>query len=133
MRFIWGLAAALASVVLVHAPGAEAQYSDKKIKIGILDDFSGPYCLDNCMGPVVATQMAVDEFGGKINGMPIEIIHGDHQDKPDVGVRIAERWYDTEQVDAIVDVVFSAWPWRCRRWRDSATRSCFTARPAPMP
>jgi branched-chain amino acid transport system substrate-binding protein len=59
------------------------------------------------MGPVVATQMAVDEFGGKINGVPIEVIHGDHQDKPDVGVRIAERWYDTEQVDAILDVVYS--------------------------
>jgi branched-chain amino acid transport system substrate-binding protein len=107
MRITWGLAAALASVVVVHAPGAKAQYSDNKIKIGILDDFSGPYCLDNCMGPVVATQMAVDEFGGKINGVPIEVIHCDHQDKPDVGVRIAERWYDTEQVDVIADVVFS--------------------------
>ncbi len=59
------------------------------------------------MGPVVATQMSVYEFGGTINGVPIEIIHGDHQDKPDIGVRVAERWYDTEQVDAIVDVVFS--------------------------
>ncbi|HUK61420.1 MAG TPA: ABC transporter substrate-binding protein [Stellaceae bacterium] len=107
MRFTWGLAAALAGLVLMQAPAANAQYSDNKIKLGILDDFSGPYCLDNCMGPVVATQMAVDEFGGKINGVPIEVIHGDHQDKPDVGVRIAERWYDTEQVDAILDVVYS--------------------------
>jgi branched-chain amino acid transport system substrate-binding protein len=107
MRFTWGFAAALACAVLIEAPGANAQYSDNKIKLGILDDFSGPYCLDNCMGPVNAVQMAVDEFGGKINGVPIEVIHGDHQDKPDVGVRIAERWYDTEQVDVILDVVFS--------------------------
>ncbi|HUB97268.1 MAG TPA: ABC transporter substrate-binding protein [Stellaceae bacterium] len=108
MRITWSLAAALAaSVACTWAPAAWAQYSDNKIKLGILDDFSGPYCLDNCMGPVVATQMAVDEFGGKINGVPIEVIHGDHQDKPDVGVRIAERWYDTEQVDVILDVVYS--------------------------
>jgi branched-chain amino acid transport system substrate-binding protein len=107
MRLRWGFAAALACAVLVQAPGAQAQYSDNKIKLAILDDFSGPYCLDNCMGPVNAVQMAVDEFGGKINGVPIEVIHGDHQDKPDVGVRIAERWYDTEQVDVILDVVFS--------------------------
>ena len=52
-------------------------------------------------------QMAVDEFGGKINGVPIEVIHGDHQDKPDVGVALARRWYDTEQVDVILDVVYS--------------------------
>ena len=49
------------------------------------------------MAPVVATQIAVDEFGGKINGVPIVVIHGDHQDKPDVGVSIARRWYDTKR------------------------------------
>jgi branched-chain amino acid transport system substrate-binding protein len=89
------------------AQGAHAQYSDGKIKLGILDDFSGPYCVDNCMAPIVSVQIAVDEFGGKINGVPIEVIHGDHQDKPDVGVALARRWYDTEQVDVILDVVYS--------------------------
>ncbi len=110
MRFSWSLtagAALAAVVVLCGAPGAQAQYSDNKIKLGILDDFSGPYCTDNCMSPVNAVQIAVDEFGGKINGVQIEVIHGDHQDKPDVGVALAERWYDTEQVDAILDVVYS--------------------------
>jgi branched-chain amino acid transport system substrate-binding protein len=105
MRKILGLAALAVAVALSGA--AHAQYSDGKIKLGILDDFSGPYCVDNCMGPVTAVQMAVDEFGGKINGVPIEVIHGDHQDKPDIGVAIAERWYDTEQVDTILDVVYS--------------------------
>jgi branched-chain amino acid transport system substrate-binding protein len=106
MRLSLGLAAAAALTVLTGA--AQAQYSDNKIKLGVLDDFSGPYCVDNCMGPVVAVQMAIDEFGGKINGVPIELIHGDHQDKPDTGVSLARRWYDTEQVDAILDVVYSA-------------------------
>jgi branched-chain amino acid transport system substrate-binding protein len=105
MRVSLGVAFAAGLIVLSGA--AQAQYSDNKIKLGILDDFSGPYCVDNCMGPVVAVQIAVDEFGGKINGVPIEVIHGDHQDKPDVGVSLAERWYDTEQVDAILDVVYS--------------------------
>ena len=98
--------AALAMMML--AGGAEAQYSDGKIKLGVLDDFSGQYCNGNCMGPVVATQIAVDEFGGKINGVPIEVIHGDHQNKPDIGVSLAQRWYDTDQVDAILDVVNSS-------------------------
>jgi branched-chain amino acid transport system substrate-binding protein len=105
MRLSWSFAAAAALAIV--AQSAHAQYSDNKIKLGILDDFSGPYCADNCMGPINAVQIAVDEFGGKINGVPIEVIHGDHQDKPDVGVALAERWYDTEQVDAILDVVYS--------------------------
>ena len=105
MKKILGMAAFAAAIALSGA--AQAQYSDNMIKLGILDDFSGPYCVDNCMAPVVATQIAVDEFGGKINGVPIVVIHGDHQDKPDVGVSIARRWYDTENVDVILDVVYS--------------------------
>jgi branched-chain amino acid transport system substrate-binding protein len=106
MRLSLGIAAVAA--VMMLAVSAHAQFSDNKIKLGVLDDFSGQYCNGNCMGPVVATQIAVDEFGGKIDGVPIEIIHGDHQNKPDIGVSLARRWYDTEQVDAILDVVNSA-------------------------
>ncbi|HEY5210684.1 MAG TPA: ABC transporter substrate-binding protein [Stellaceae bacterium] len=106
MRIKTMLLAAMALCAI--GASAQAQYSDNKIKLGILDDFSGPYCVDNCMGPVNAVQIAVDEFGGKINGVPIEVIHGDHQDKPDIGSSLAKRWYDTEQVDVILDVVNSA-------------------------
>ena len=52
--------------------------------------------------------MAVDDFGGKVLGKPISVIVGDHQLKPDIGSGIARRWYDTEQVDLIVDVPVSA-------------------------
>ena len=117
MRFTWCLAAALASFALLLAPGAKAQYSDNKIKIGILDDFSGPYCVDNCMGPVVATQMAVDEFGGKINGVPIEVIHGDHQDKPDVGVSIANGGTTPSRSTSSSTSSIRASRSRCRKWR----------------
>jgi branched-chain amino acid transport system substrate-binding protein len=60
------------------------------------------------MGPVKAVKLAVEDFGGKIGDVPIEVVYADHQNKPDVGVSIANKWYDTEQVDVIVDVVNSA-------------------------
>ena len=101
-------ACAVAAAALLLAGQAQAQFSDGRIKIGILDDFSGQYCVDNCMGPVNAVQIAVDEFGGKIGSTPIEVIHGDHQNKPDVGVSLADKWYDVDHVDVIVDVVNSA-------------------------
>ena len=52
--------------------------------------------------------MAVEDFGGTVLGRPIEMIFADHQNKPDVGSAIAARWYDTEGVDAIVDVPVSS-------------------------
>jgi branched-chain amino acid transport system substrate-binding protein len=87
---------------------AQAQFSDNKIKIGVLDDFSGQYCVGDCMSPVKAVKLAIDDFDGKIGNVPIEVIYADHQNKPDIGVSIANKWYDTEQVDVIVDVVNSA-------------------------
>jgi branched-chain amino acid transport system substrate-binding protein len=87
---------------------AAAQISDQKIKIAVLDDFSGQYCTGNCMGPVTATRIAAAEFGGKIDGAPIEIIWGDHQNKPDVAVSLVDKWFDREQVDAIADITNSS-------------------------
>ncbi len=45
--------------------------------------------------------MAVDDFGGKVLGRPIEILSADHQTKPDVGAAIARRWYDVDGVKMI--------------------------------
>jgi branched-chain amino acid transport system substrate-binding protein len=98
----------LSAVGLVDVREAQAQFSDNKIKIGVLDDFSGQYCVGDCMGPVTGVKLAVEDFGGKIGNVPIEVVYADHQNKPDVGVSIANKWYDTEQVDVIVDVVNSA-------------------------
>jgi len=95
-------------LVAAAATGAQAQFTDGKIKIGVLDDFSGQFCQGNCMGPVNAVRIAAAEFGNKIDGVPIEIIWGDHQNKPDVGVALTNKWLDTEQVDVIVDVVNSS-------------------------
>jgi branched-chain amino acid transport system substrate-binding protein len=95
-------------VAPVRAPPALAQISDDVVKIGVLTDMNGPSSTADGQGSVTAAQMAVDDFGGKVLGKPISVVVGDHQIKPDIGVSIARRWYDTEQVDLIVDVPVSA-------------------------
>src|SRR3984893_17140701 len=99
--------AAFAAATLVPQPSL-AQISDDAVKIGVLTDRSGPASTPPGQGSVTAAQMAVDDFGGKVLGKPISVIVGDHQLKPDIGGAIARRWYDTEQVDLIVDVPVSA-------------------------
>jgi len=74
------------------------------IKIGVLNDQSGLYADLGGQGSVVAAKMAAEEFGGKVNGVPIEVIGADHQNKPDIGSGIATKWYDVDGVDVIVDV-----------------------------
>src|SRR6201985_3907323 len=97
-----------AIVGLLSPPAAFAQISDNTVKIGVLTDMNGPASTPTGQGSVTAAQMAVDDFGGKVLGKPISVIVGDHQLKPDIGAGIARRWYDTEQVDLIVDVPGSA-------------------------
>ena len=101
------LVGAVAALALMTGT-ANAQYSDNKIKIGVLTDLSGTYSDLAGQGSVVAAQMAIEDFGGKLNGMPIEIVSADHQNKADIASSIARKWYDTEQVDAIFDLVTTA-------------------------
>ena len=56
---------------------------------------------------MIAAQLAVDDFSAKL-GVPVEIVSADHQNKPDVGAAIARRWFDTENVDVIMDLPNSA-------------------------
>lgn len=97
-----------ACVAALMSQPALAQVSDDIVKIGVLTDMTGPSSSANGPGSAVAAQMAVDDFGGKVLGKPITVITGDTQNKPDIGVGIARRWYDTEQVDLILDVPVSA-------------------------
>ena len=107
MTKTWLALVAIGSAVLVPQTGW-AQMSNDTVKIGVLTDMNGPYADNTGVGTVLATQMAIDDFGGKINGKAIEIVSADHQNKPDVGASIARKWADTEGVDVIVDVVGSA-------------------------
>src|SRR3979411_1361736 len=96
------------AAAMLSSPVALAQVSDDVVKIGVLTDMNGPASTPTGQGSVTAAQMAVDDFGGKVLGKPITVIVGDHQLKADIGAAIARRWYDTEQVDLIVDVPVSA-------------------------
>jgi len=106
---IFGAAAAVSLIVAPHAAHSQAdKISDKIVKIGVLTDMSGPASDATGPGSLAAARMAVEDFGGKVLGVPIEVISADSQLKPDIGAGIARRWYDSEQVDLIVDVPVSA-------------------------
>jgi branched-chain amino acid transport system substrate-binding protein len=98
--------AALATAVGCGA--AQAQYSDGTIKIGVMNDMSGTYSDLSGQGSVIAARMAVEDFGAAANGMKVEIIGADHQNKPDVGSNVARTWLDVDKVDVIVDVPTSS-------------------------
>ena len=96
--------AAFVTVLSLAAEPAHAQISDGVVKIGVLNDESGPYAILAGPGSRVAALMAVEDFGAAAKGLKVEIVFADHQNKVDVGERIARRWYDAEKVDVIVDV-----------------------------
>ncbi|OWJ80332.1 ABC transporter substrate-binding protein [Haematobacter genomosp. 1] len=100
--------ALIAGSVAGPAAAQEAKISDGKVKIGVLNDQSGVYADTTGRTSYQAALVAVEEFGGTVLGMPIEVITADHQNKPDVASNIARQWYDTEQVDMITDLPNSA-------------------------
>jgi branched-chain amino acid transport system substrate-binding protein len=107
----------LAIAAALLASSAQAQISDNVVKIGVLTDLSSLYSDATGKGSVTAVQMAVEDFGGKVRGQPIEVISADHQNKPDVGSSIARDWYDSQHVDAIVDVPTSSNGTSTTSWR----------------
>ena len=78
------------------------------IRIGVLNDQSGLYSYLGGAGSVLAAQMAVDDFGGKVGDTPVEVLSGDHHNKPDIGSAVARQWLDVEHVDVIADVPTSS-------------------------
>src|SRR5246500_3071494 len=101
MRSIW-MVAALVGALLLAAP-ASAQ-----VKIGILNDQSGVYADYGGKYSVEAAKMAIEDFGGEVLGHKVELVTADHQNKPDLAVAIARRWYDAEGVDMITELTTSS-------------------------
>jgi len=104
------LIAAVAAGFAIAATGgtAQAQISDNVVKLGVLTNMSSLYADATGKGSLAAVEMAVADYGGKVAGVPIQIVSADHQNKPDVGVNIARNWYDNEKVDAVLDVPTSS-------------------------
>jgi branched-chain amino acid transport system substrate-binding protein len=98
----------VAAALAFTAAGAQAQYSDNVIKIGVMNDQSGTYADLAGPGSTVAARMAVEDFGAAKKGMKVEIVVADHQNKPEVGSSIARQWFDVDKVDVIVDVPTSS-------------------------
>jgi branched-chain amino acid transport system substrate-binding protein len=110
-----GTAAIGGALLLASALAAPAQdkvsddkISDGVVKIGMLEDMSSIYADITGVGAVTAAKMAVEDFGGKVLGKPIEIVSADHQNKADIASTTAREWFDTQHVDAIMDVAASA-------------------------
>ena len=97
------LAAVAMSALLLAAPAAA-----QGVKIGILNDQSGVYADYGGKWSVEAAKMAVEDFGGKVLGAPIEIVNADHQNKPDIGSNIARQWFDVDGVDVITELTTSS-------------------------
>ncbi len=98
-----GLAAVALGGLLIAAPA-----SAQGVKIGILNDQSGVYADYGGKYSVEAARMAIEDFGGEVLGHKIEMVTADHQNKPDLAVSIARRWYDTENVDMITELTTSS-------------------------
>jgi branched-chain amino acid transport system substrate-binding protein len=98
------ISALLLGTALTLATGGFALAQDKNVKIGALSDQSGLYADLGGPGSTLAAQMAAEDSGLTAKGWKIDIISGDHQNKPDIGTTIARQWFDVDKVDVIVDV-----------------------------
>jgi branched-chain amino acid transport system substrate-binding protein len=95
----------------IAAPAQEnnkEKISDGVVKIGLIEDMSSIYADITGIGAVTAAKMAVEDFGGKVLGMPIEVVSADHQNKADISSATAREWFDNQHVDALMDVAASA-------------------------
>jgi len=101
-RILLGSAAATAALPAVRRARAQTP----TVKIGVLNDMSGPYRDLGGLHDVACVKQAVQEFGSK--GFNVEVIFADHQNKPDIGSGIARQWFDRDNVALIIDVPTSS-------------------------
>ncbi|MEE9299822.1 MAG: ABC transporter substrate-binding protein [Alphaproteobacteria bacterium] len=97
-----------ATAFLLIAHPAIGQISDGVVKIGVMTDLSGPYSDFSGMGSVTAVQIAIEDFGSTVAGVPIEIVSADHQNKSDIAATRARKWIEVEEVDLVTDLSNSA-------------------------
>lgn len=98
---------ACVSALALLSGAAKAEISGNAVKIGVMNDQSGLYADIAGQGSVEAARMAVEDFG-EIEGVTVEVLSADHQNKPDIGSNIVRQWIDVDGVDVIVDVPTSS-------------------------
>ena len=104
MKTTLSLATMTAAAALLASAAGAAEFTDGKIKIGVVTDQSSLYADVGGPGSAVAARLALEDFGGSLDGTAVEIVSADHQNKADVGSNVARQYFDVDQVDVIVDV-----------------------------
>lgn len=110
-RTLLGSSAALASAALPSRARAQQQ----PLRIAVINDQNGPYVDGSGPGSVVAARLAVADMGGQVLGRPIELLVGDHQNKPDVGLGIVRNWFANADVRMVADFANSAISIACQQ------------------
>ncbi|MEG2818654.1 MAG: ABC transporter substrate-binding protein, partial [Comamonas sp.] len=82
--------------------GAGAVHAQDKVRIGFITDMSGLYSDVDGKGGALAVQMAVDDYGGKLLGKPVEVLTADHQNKADIAASKAREWFDTQGMNMLI-------------------------------
>ncbi len=107
----WTLGWTLAASLLVSQaalPQLPNTFENGTLKIGVLNDQSGPFGDQSGRGSLVAAQMAAEDFMREAPELKVEIVYGDHQNKPDIGSAIVRSWVDRDGVVAVADAVNSS-------------------------
>lgn len=111
-RSLLSIVCAAAIVGVLAGPRAlgapTGAFSDGVVRLGVLTDLSGPYADTSGPGAIEAARMAVEDFGGSVDGVPIDLISADHQNKADIGAAILREWFDNQGVDAVFDLTSSS-------------------------
>jgi branched-chain amino acid transport system substrate-binding protein len=100
--------AVLGILTAAVATAASAQISDDVVRIGVIVDMSGVYSDIGGTGGVRAVEMAVKDFGGKVQGKTIQVVAADYQNKVDIAASKARQWFDVDKVDLIIESTDSA-------------------------
>ncbi len=103
----WAVATVVAAAGVGVVQAQDGRLSNDVLRIGVLTDISGVYADISGKGAVEAVKMAVEDFGGRMFGKPIDVVFADHQNKADVGAAKAREWYDSGNVDMINDLANS--------------------------
>lgn len=77
------------------------------VRVGLLLDMKGPYAVISGEGSIVAAELAIRDYGGRVLGRPIELVHADHGNKVEAAREIATRWLDEQGVSVIAEFVGS--------------------------
>src|SRR5262245_54155131 len=99
MKRFWGLVALSAALMCGTAHAQQIT-----VKIGVMSDMSSLYSDIGGPGSTAAAKLAIADFLAKNKDIKVELLNADHQNKPDIGSSIVNKWYDEDKVDLVIDV-----------------------------